>query len=108
MYYPIIDKLKEIMTDITSVKEKEPLIIVGTMESPTGGSWAGNWIDIVNAFSNNKPVYFKIQTGTNTGFIPVITLENISAESSILYINNVMVYGKLNKSGNFSLVPIFQ
>ena len=106
MYYPIIDKLKEIMTDITSVKDKEPLVIIGTITSPSGGTWSGEWNDIVSAFSDNKPIYFKLQAGTITLFVPVISLSNNSASSSILYFNNMMVYGSLSNSGTFVLNPV--
>ena len=105
--YPIIDKLKEIMTDITSVKEKEPLVIVGTIASPTGGTWAGEWNDIITAFSDNKPIYFKVQSGTTTLFVPVISLiSNTLAFSGILYYNDRMVYGSLSNNGTFKLNPV--
>lgn len=106
MYYPIIDKLKEVMADITSVKEKEPLVIVGTITSLTGGTWAGEWNDIVSAFSDNKPIYFKVQAGTSTLYVPVISLSNTSASSSILYFNNMMVYGNVVNDGTFILSPV--
>lgn len=106
MYYPIIDKLKTLMTDIASVKSKEPLIIEGTITSQTGGIWVGEWNDIVNAFSDNKPVYFKIQVRAATFFIPVIEVNDQAAFSDILYFTNMMVYGSLSKSGTFVLNPV--
>lgn len=106
MYYPIIDKLKEVMTDITSVKDKEPLVIEGTITSQTGGTWSGDWNNIARAFLDNKPVYFKVQVGTNTYFLPVISIANTSASSSILYFNNMMVYGSIVRDGTFALNPI--
>lgn len=106
MYYPIIDKLKTLMTDIASVKEKEPLTIMGTITSVSGGTWTGDWNDIVTAFSDNKPIYFKVPTGTVTLFVPVISLSNTSASSGILYANNMMVYGSLSNNGTFKLNPV--
>ena len=106
MYYPIIDKLKEVMTDITSVKDKEPLIIEGTITNQTSGTWSGEWNDIVTAFSDNKPIYFKIQAGTITLFVPVISSSNTSASSSILYFNNMMLYGSISNNGTFILNPV--
>ena len=106
MYYPIIDKLKTLMTDIASVKEKEPLTIMGTITSVSGGTWTGDWNDIVTAFSINKPVYFKVQALDETLFVPVISLTNITASSSILHFNNMMVFGSIAKSGTFVLIPV--
>ena len=94
------------MADITSVKNKEPLIIEGTITSPAGGTWSGEWNDIVTSFSDNKPIYFKVQAGTITLFVPVISLSNTSASSSILYFNNMMVYGSISNSGTFVLNPV--
>ena len=60
MYYPIIDKLKEIMTDITSVKEKEPLIINATINNDaSGGTWQGDYDDIINSLINGRQVILK-------------------------------------------------
>lgn len=106
MYYPIIDTLKKVMSDISSVKNKEPLIIEGTITSQTGGTWSGEWNKIAKAFSNNKPIYFKVQAGTLTLFIPVISLSNTSASSCILYFNNMMVYGSILNTGTFYLNPV--
>ena len=106
MYYPIIDKLREIMTDITSVKEKEPLVIVGTITSLNGGTWEGEWNDIVSAFSDNKPIYFKVQTNTSTLYVPVIELSNTFASSSILYFNSRLLYGSVVNDGTFILSPV--
>lgn len=94
------------MADITSIKNKEPLVIVGTVTSVSGGTWAGDWNDIITAFLQNKPVYFKLQANDTTLFIPVISLSNTSASSSILYFNNMMVIGTISSSGTFVLRPV--
>ena len=72
MYYPIIDKLKEIMADLTSVKNKEPLIIEGTLTSQTGGTWQGTYSDILNALSNKRPVYFYVSVPGANVLTPII------------------------------------
>lgn len=94
------------MADITSVKEKEPLVIVGTITQLNGGTWAGEWNDIVSAFSDNKPIYFKVQAGTTTLYVPVIELSNTFASSSILYFTNTMAYGSIVNDGTFILYPV--
>lgn len=106
MYYPIIDKLKEVMTDLTSVKDKEPLIIIGTVTSQGGGTWAGNWNDIVSAFNTNKPVYFSITVSDNKFLIPVVVIHSASAESGIIYFNSMTVYGQIQSDNDFYLLPI--
>ena len=106
MYYPIIDKLKEIMADITSVKEKEPLTIIGTMTSINGGTWLGDWNNIVNAFVDNKPVYFKLQVADTTVFTPIISLSNTYASSCNMYINNLLAYGTISNDGTFAITPL--
>ena len=106
MYYPIIDKLKEIMTDITSVKDKEPLVIDGTVTDQSSGTWAGNWNDIVSAFNINKPVYFSITDINNKYLIPVVAIRSNLAVSGILYSNSMMVYGVMQSNNNFYLLPI--
>ena len=106
MYYPIIDKLKEIMSDITSVKEKEPLIIVGTATSDAGGTWVGNWNDIVSAFNANKPVYFTITDSNSKFLIPVVGIHSDNAESGIIYFNQMMAYGQIIYNNTFYLLPI--
>ena len=106
MYYPIIDKLKEVMADITSVKEKEPLTIIGTLTDINRGIWTGDWNDISNAFSTNKPVYFKILENNTTLFVPVIVLTNTSASSGLLYFHNTTVVGIISNNGTFVVNPI--
>lgn len=83
MYYPIIDKLKEIMTDITSVKEKEPLVIVGTATSATGGTWTGNYSDINEAFSMNRMVLFKSGVASDVVLVPVVQYSPTVSASSL-------------------------
>ena len=106
MYYPIIDKLKEVMTDIKSVKEKEPLVIEGTITSQSGGTWVGNWSDVVSAFNTNKPVYFSVTIGSNKYLIPVISVGSRSADSGIIYFNQMLAYGQIASNNVFYLYPI--
>ena len=106
MYYPIIVKLKEIMADLTSVKDKEPLIIEGTATSQGGGTWTGNWSDIVSASNANKPVYFSITLVNNKFLIPVVVVGSDRAESGIIYINNMLAYGQISDNNTFYLWPI--
>ena len=102
MYYPIIDKLKEIMTDITSVKDKEPLVIEGTMTSTTGGTWSGEWTDIDSAFSNDRPIYFKVPGA----FVPIVVISNAAALSGPFYTGANLVIGQMNDNGTFVLNPV--
>lgn len=105
MYYPIIDKLKAVMMDLTSVKEKEPLVIEGTVTSETGGIWVGNWSDITHAFEINKPVYFTITFDDNKYLTPVVSIGSVSAGSCVFYLNQ-MVYGNMLKNNVFYITEV--
>lgn len=106
MYYPIIDKLKEVMADITSVKEKEPLVIEGTLTTQTAGIWDGNYSDILSAFGN-RPIYFKLITPTGDKFfIPLVQINNTFAYSCLLTLFNVDSFGKLRSDNTFELKTV--
>ena len=107
MYYPIIDKLKEVMAELTSVKEKEPLIIEGTLTSATGGTWTGNYSDISSAFSNNKQVLFKIVVQGETALVPIIDY-NTGFSTSVCFPfkvggSVVITYGAIIADNTFAL-----
>ena len=106
MYYPIIDKLKEVMADIISVKEKEPLVIEGTLTTQTNGIWEGNYSDILSAFGN-RPVYFKMIMPTgDTFFIPLVQINNTSVYSCLLVAFNVSSFGVLYSDNTFELETV--
>lgn len=103
MYYPIIDKLKELMADITSVKDKEPLIIEGTLTTQTGGTWSGSYSDILSA-SGNKPIYFKIIMPTGDEFfIPIVLINDSNAVSCMIAVDNSPAEGIIYSDNTFSI-----
>ena len=107
MYYPIIDKLKTLMTDIASVKEKEPLVIVGTMTSTTGGTYTGNYSDIAEAFSINRQVLFKVAVQGDTLLIPIFDYNSGFSVSVCFPFNAdggvVFAYSTIEANNSFTL-----
>ena len=98
MYYPIIDKLKDVMAEIGQGGGGGQLVIQGTLTSSTEGTWIGTFSDIQTSIDNNIPVYVKMPDSGTTVFLMVTNLfPNTMAmcpygsEYCILYPNNTIV-----------------
>lgn len=91
------------MSDISSVKDKEPLIIEGTLTGQTDGTWTGNYLDVFSAFGN-KPVYFKIIAPSGDMFsIPIVQINNLTAYSCLLGFGASSAIGVVYPDNTFSI-----
>ena len=126
MYYPIIDKLKEIMSnlteqqdDIVGLKATKPFFIDGTITDMTSysGTWQGQWMDVLTAIRDGHPVYFRIrQTIPNTAEfninVPVVvsvkqgTGDPTNAITSYAYINSKTVFMRIDNTNKFYTIPV--
>ena len=106
MYYPIIDKLKDVMAEI-SQGGGGSLVIDGTpgSGSPLNGTYNSDLLTINNSMVNGTPVFFRYTLGHALFMIPIISCpvggnEGVAygatakAEGSTLNVN-------LNSDGTF-------
>ena len=126
MYYPIIDKLKEVMSnlteqqdDIVGLKATKPFFIDGTITNMSSydGTWQGQWMDVLTAIRDGNPVYFRIrQTIPNTFEfninVPVVasgklgTGDPTDAVTSYAHINNETVYIRIKNDNTYNTIPV--